>query len=314
MLENLDLQLLVARNPSEMHRLRCAVRDVGFLTVTNTGISADRVGEVIETYRSFFQQPDAMKRSVDMARTGSNRGWGASKSEQVDPNANPDYKQVFDCGYELSLDHSFTRRNLSVYAPNLWPEGLEDFRAEILAYFGQASEVAMNVLRAIAFAIGRDEAAFDKAFDPPMALLRGNYYPKRPGWAGARDFGIAAHTDYGCLTLLATDGVPGLEVKMPNGTWQGITVHPGTFVINFGEMLEFWTEGQVKATQHRVIGSHEERVSVPLFFNPSYDTNVAPPGSGQVITAGEHLTRRYDETYMHLQEKRASSRQAVPQV
>ena len=53
-----------------------------------------------------------------------------------------------------------------------------------------------------------------------MALLRGNYYPSRPDWAGAKDFGIATHTDYGCLTLLATDGSPGLEVRKRGGGWR----------------------------------------------------------------------------------------------
>lgn len=305
MLENLDLQLLKARDTAELQRLAQAVRDVGFLKITNTGISAARVMEVIETYRRFFQLPETVKSTVDMARTGSNRGWGGGQSEQVDPNANPDYKQVFDCGFELAADHPVHARSLSVYAPNLWPDTVAGFREDIQLYFEQASGVAMEVLRAIAHVAGQDAAAFDAAFDPPMALLRGNYYPERPAWAGARDFGIAAHTDYGCLTLLATDGVPGLEVKMPDGIWQVVNTQPGEFVINFGEMLEFWTDGQVKATEHRVVGSADERLSVPLFFNPSYDTNVAPPGSGQVISAGQHLTRRYDETYVHLQKQDA---------
>ena len=118
-----------------------------------------------------------------------------------------------------------------------------------------------------------------------------------------KDFGIAPHTDYGCLTLLAMDGSPGLEVAMPDGRWQAVAAEPGRFVINFGEMLEFWTEGQAKATRHRVIGGTQERISVPLFFNPAYDTNVAPPGSGRVISAGEHLSRRFNETYLHLRER-----------
>ncbi|WP_171179363.1 isopenicillin N synthase family oxygenase [Ruegeria sp. HKCCD8929] len=303
MIDHLDLGRLEARDPQEMARLARAVHEVGFLTVSNTGLSSERIRQVMESYRAFFQQPEAVKRKVDMARTGSNRGWGAPLSEQVDPDANPDFKEVFDCGYELPAEDPYADRGLSVYAPNLWPETPPGFRADIQRYYGEASGVAMKTLRAIAAAIGRNEAAFDNAFGTPMVLLRGNYYPARPDWAGEKDFGIAAHTDYGCLTLLATDGVPGLEVRMPDGTWEAVTAQPGTFVINFGEMLEFWTDGQVKATLHRVRGGPDERISVPLFFNPAYDTNVAPPGSGQVISAGAHLTRRYDETYVHLQDK-----------
>lgn len=303
MLENIDLGRLASGDELQLQRLSLAVQEVGFLKVSNTSITPARVLQVIACYRRFFALPESQKAAVDMSTTGSNRGWGRGQSEQVDPDANPDYKQVFDCGVELASDHPMRSQGLSVYAPNLWPQDVDGFREEIQSYFAEASGVAMDILRAVAHVVGRDAAAFDAAFDPPMALLRGNYYPERPEWAGARDFGIAAHTDYGCLTLLATDGVPGLEVGMPDGSWQAVEAEPGEFVINFGEMLEFWTAGRVKATEHRVVGSNEERVSVPLFFNPSYDTNVAPPGSGQVITAGEHLTRRYDETYVHLQKQ-----------
>ena len=40
----------------------------------------------------------------------------------------------------------------------------------------------------------------------------------------------------------------------------------------------------------------------PLFFNPSHDVNVAPPGK-PAITAVEHLEARYKETYLHLTEE-----------
>ncbi len=236
-----------------------------------------------------------------MARTGANRGWGAPLSEQVDPGANPDFKEVFDSGYELPVNSPYIDAGLSVYAPNLWPLTPSAFKETVQAYYADACAVAMRVLRAIAVALGQEADSFDRAFDTPMALLRGNYYPQRPNWAGEHDFGIGAHTDYGCLTLLATDGTAGLEVRMPDGSWAHVNAQPGRFVINFGEMLEFWTAGKVKATLHRVVGGSQERVSVPLFFNPSYDTNVAPPNSGNTITAGDHLTRRFNETYLHLQ-------------
>ena len=300
MIENLDLAKLDQRDSVELVKLRDAVGRVGFLTVSNTGLEADRVEQVIAAYRAFFHQPDEIKQSVDMALTGSNRGWGASRSEQVDPEMNPDYKEVFDCGYELPPGDPYAGRGLSVYAPNLWPEEAISFREVIQTFYTDACAVAMRVLRAIAVALGRDAQSFDEAFDTPMALLRGNFYPQLPEWAGNKDFGIGTHTDYGCLTLLATDGVPGLEVRMPDGEWRGVQAAPGQFIINFGEMLEFWTSGVVKATPHRVKGGAEERLSVPLFFNPSYDTNVAPPDSGQVIRAGEHLARRFNETYIHL--------------
>lgn len=300
MIPEIDLQSVLRGDTAALSMLQKGVEDVGFLTVVNTDISASDVLKVMQVYRNFFHQPDTVKNAVNMARTGSNRGWGAAGSEQVDPAANPDYKQVFDCGFELSPDDPLSTSGLSVYAPNLWPENDPAFKAEIVAYYRKAMDVSHQILKGIAVVIGEDDTFFDSKFDRPMALLRGNYYPERPAWAGEKDFGIAAHTDYGCLTFLATDGTPGLEVRARGGGWIPVSAAPGTFIINFGEMLQMWTGKRVVATPHRVKGTPNERISIPMFFNPNYDTNVAQPGSGKVISAGEHLTKRYDETYLHL--------------
>jgi isopenicillin N synthase-like dioxygenase len=298
MIPRLDATKLAAGDPATLTAMREAATKVGFATVFNTALSPARMEKVIATYRAFFHLPEAEKARIDMAQTGSNRGWGRAGSEQVDPDANPDYKQFFDSGFTLPPDHPHA--DLPVYAPNQWPTVPQDFRAEIETYYNEARAVALDILRGVARAIGAPADYFDSAFDAPMALLRGNFYPARPAWATERDFGIATHTDYGCLTLLATDGTPGLEVRKRGGGWIPVTAEPGEFVINFGEMMEIWTDGLVRATPHRVKGGDAERISVPLFFNPSWETNVAPMGSDKTIHAGEHLSRRFNETYVHL--------------
>ena len=301
MIPRLDAGSLENLEDDALERLKWAAHELGFLVVTGTQMNAHDVTEVIESYRRFFSQGDDQKQVVSMVRTGSNRGWGPSKSEQVNPKANPDYKEVFDCGLELPAHDPMAE--LSVYAANRWPDQPVDFAPKVQSYFKKSLSIGMVVLRAIAAATGRDAAYFDDKFSKPMALLRGNYYPPRPASAGALDFGIAAHSDYGCLTLLATDGQPGLEIQLPDGSWQSLTVSPGEFVINFGEMLEMWTDRDIKATMHRVRGNNNERISIPMFLNPNYDTNVAPAGQDQILLAGEHLSRRYNETYVHLQSK-----------
>lgn len=293
----LDAAKIAARDPETLAMIRDAAEGTGFMTVHNTAITPARMRFVLAAYGAFFDLPAREKTAVDMALTGSNRGWGAPGSEQVDPDANPDYKQVFDCGFTLPDDDP--RSAMSVYAPNRWP-GLAGFKEVISDYYAEACGVAMILLRGIAEGIGQPRDFFDDKFDTPMALLRGNYYPPRPADAGDKDFGIATHTDYGCLTLLATDGTPGLEVRRRGGGWIPLSAPPGEFIINFGEMLEMWTEKRVVATPHRVRGSSAERFSVPLFFNPNHDTNVAPLGSGGTILAGDHLAKRFNETYLHL--------------
>lgn len=306
MIPRIDAQALIDSNHPD-HDRACAdcvagATDIGFLTVHNTPISAPEMTSIIETYRQFFHLPTKDKSRWDMAQTGSNRGWGAPGSEQVDPDANPDFKQFFDCGFELPKGAPEGATSLSVYAPNIWPDAPKEFASELKAYYARATAFSLDLLCAIAQACGEDGSFFRDKFEHPMALLRGNFYPQRPAWATDKDFGIATHTDYGCLTLLATDGSPGLEVRKRGGGWIPLSAPPGEYIINFGEMLEIWTNKRIKATPHRVIGTQSERISVPLFFNPSFDANVAPAGSAPV-RAVDHLQKRFNETYTHLQKK-----------
>lgn len=161
MIPRLDAGLLAAGDGSSLSSLGDAATGVGFATVHNTALTAARVTEVIETYRAFFHLREAQKRPLDMARTGSNRGWGAPESEQVDPDAYPDYKQFFDIGFELPADHPLATKTF--YAPNIWPADPR-FRAVITAYYTDACAVALDLLRAIARAIGADADHFDGAF------------------------------------------------------------------------------------------------------------------------------------------------------
>lgn len=302
MIPRIDAQALAAGNADAIAATRKGAHEIGFLTVHNTALTPAEVEAALDAYRGFFKLPEHLKQAVNMDRTKSNRGWGAQGSEQVDPDANPDYKQVFDCGFELPDGHPLGKQNLKFYASNQWPEGNPAFRRRISDYYAKSLVVAKSLLGDIIGAVGEDPSFFQDAFTAPMALLRGNYYPERPAWAGEKDFGIATHTDYGCLTLLATDGSPGLEVRKRGGGWIPVSAPPGEFVINFGEMIEMWTNKAVRATPHRVVGGDAERLSIPLFFNPNYDVNVAPLGSGDTILAGDHLTKRFNETYVHLKD------------
>ena len=116
-----------AARSAELAKVRTAAVDIGFMTVAGTAVAAAEVTRVLDAYRRFFLLPTELKRCCDMALTGSNRGWGAPGAEQVDPGANPDFKEVFDSGPELDADDPLTA--LTYYAPNRWPaEPAKTFR------------------------------------------------------------------------------------------------------------------------------------------------------------------------------------------
>jgi isopenicillin N synthase-like dioxygenase len=278
----------------EQKKLKKAVTDYGFLIIKNYPINFQNINNVFALYRDFFKQDLDEKDKVNMSKTSSNRGWGGIKAEQVNADFNPDNKEIFDCGPNIKVNHQF--QDLPYYSKNIWPDGIPSFENKIMEFYKSCSEISISILKQIEISLNYSSNFFANKFELPMALLRCNYYPKRSQKMSKKDYGIAPHTDYGCLTLLFTDGTPGLEVELPNKKWTKVFADKKEIIVNFGDMLEIWSKKQIKATPHRVIGGNKERFSIPFFFNPQYDTVISEDKN---ILAGEYLSQRYNSTYIH---------------
>ena len=62
-----------------------------------------------------------------------------------------------------------------------------------------------------------------------------------------------------------------------DGYWHDVVAVPGAFTINIGDMVQVWSNDAYPAALHRVLAmDRSERISIPYFYNPSYDTIVAP--------------------------------------
>jgi isopenicillin N synthase-like dioxygenase len=86
----------------------------------------------------------------------------------------------------------------------------------------------------------------------------------------------APHVDSGFLTLLAQDGVAGLQARHRNGEWIDVPPSERTLAVNFGKVLERWSGERIRATEHRVIGTGRERTSVPFFYEACADAEIRP--------------------------------------
>ena len=64
-----------------------------------------------------------------------------------------------------------------------------------------------------------------------------NWLLLRTGGDTQQGLGISPHSDAGLLTILAQDGVPGLEVQHA-GSWHLVQPIPGSFTVNIGDMLQ----------------------------------------------------------------------------
>lgn len=85
-------------------------------------------------------------------------------------------------------------------------------------FYKQALLVGRQVISLIALALNLDENFFEKigALDNPSAFLRLLHYPGDLRSVDEEILGASAHSDYGMITLLVTNGIPGLQLPWCN--------------------------------------------------------------------------------------------------
>jgi isopenicillin N synthase-like dioxygenase len=135
-----------------------------------------------------------------------------------------------------------------------WPKDLPAFREAFTAYYNSMEHLSATLLRIFALALRLPETYFEDKTDKHWCALRTLNYPhqEKPPAPGA--LRISPHSDYGTLTILRADDAPGgLQVLKQDGGWMDVKMHPDSFVINIGDLMQRWTNDRWMSTVHRVI-------------------------------------------------------------
>jgi isopenicillin N synthase-like dioxygenase len=287
--------------------LGAACRHVGFFYVKGHGIPPAIASGIFEAARTLFALPPEAKDALSIKRSPHNRGYVGIATERLDETASPDQKEAFNIGLELPPDDPEMLAGKAFRGVNLWPD-LPGWRDQVLAYYNACMALQLDIHRGFALDLGLPEDFFADKMDRPIATLRLLHYPAGTPSAGA-DIGAGTHTDYGNLTILATDGVAGLQVRRRDGVWLDAPHVDGAFVCNIGDCLMRWTNDVYVSTPHRVQRPRQERYSVAFFADANPDALVeALPGcvaAGEApryapILCHDYLTQRLTATYDHL--------------
>lgn len=288
-----------------------ACRDIGFFYLENHGISDAIIDQAFQQARWLFALPEAQKDGIHVRHSRIHRGYFPAFEENTDPEQTADFKEGFDMSAELPADDPDALSGNRLYGPNAWPAHGAEFKRAMLAYYDALDGLARRIMGAFAIALDLPQDFFADKLEKCTSLLRVLHYPSQGGQVDAEVLGTGAHSDYGCLTILAQDDIGGLQIRNCAGEWVSAPPIPGTFVVNVGDLMARWTNDVFTATRHRVINTTgRERYSIPFFFHPSYHTRVTcletcrdaehPPRYPPVI-AGEHILGRLDSTYEHRQ-------------
>jgi isopenicillin N synthase-like dioxygenase len=305
----IDIAPLVDGSPQQARdvakALGTACREVGFFYVSGHGVPAALVKRVFATSAAFFTGPASVRDAVSFDGPGSNRGYIRLGGETLDPGKPPDVKEAFNIGLELAPDDPELVAGAAFRAANHWPD-MPDFRDTMLDYFDQVWRLGRDLHRGFALDLGLDPDFFESKLDRPIATLRLLHYPPSEKPLSGGQLGAGVHTDYGNVTLLATDTVGGLMVQDRSGRWLDAPVIPGTFVCNIGDCLMRWSNDVYVSTPHKVVNPGRDRYSVAFFLDPNPDAVVAclptctspgRPAKYAPISGADFLRSRLEPTY-----------------
>jgi isopenicillin N synthase-like dioxygenase len=264
-----------------------ACRDVGFFAVhLPEDLRATRA-HLLALAAQFFALPESEKAVVAMSRAGSAwRGWFPLGGELTSGVA--DRKEGYYFGVELPPDPR------PMHGPNLWPARPDELASTVTAWMTGMERLGQHLLTLMAVGLGRPPEFFASGLTAaPTSLFRIFRYPPHPP-GDASNWGVGEHTDYGLLTLLATDGTPGLEVNV-QGEWHDAPADPDLVICNLGDMLDRLTGGRYRSTPHRVRnhGDHD-RYSLPFFLDPGWEAVVEPLAFDDHWTAPADVHARWD--------------------
>jgi isopenicillin N synthase-like dioxygenase len=287
-----------------------AAGSVGFMTITGLPPEVPIDHATRRALLRIFTLPASEHRKLwrqkfDAAQPNVYRGWFPLQSGDAT------YKDGIDMGPDLAYGAAMIdESDVLCGATPLPPEAaLPGWRKSAADYYRAMALAGSRLMQSIARGLGLPETTFDDAFRGGISTLRLIRYPVRADATVAatdpdvlwtthdgerRQLTGRAHADSGFVTLLAQDGVPGLQARMRDGTWVDVPPLEGTLAVNFGKVLDRWTGGRIKATEHRVLSSGRERFSIPFFYEPRADAEIVPlPLAGvapfEPFLYGDHL-------------------------
>jgi len=266
--------------------LAAACTDIGFFTIVGHGVSEALIERTRSRALEFFAMPMSSKQRIARPPSKISRGysWVGDRglAYSLGERTPPDLQESFGMGPLNGAPASLvgTAAEAAFFMPNVWPDEPSDFRAAFECCYAEFDRVAAQVMRIFAVALDLPEPFFDDKIDCHTSTMRAVLYPAQERAPEAGQLRAGTHTDYGTVTILRGDDVPGgLQVKRRDGVWTDVHPVPGALVCNIGDLMMRWTNDRWLSNLHRVANPPPEhaqvqRLTLVFFQNPNCDAEI----------------------------------------
>ena len=257
-------------------QIEVACINIGFFQITGHGISLKKIKNLCNVGNNFFKSTYKNKTKLAPKKWNKNnknvyRGYFPN-----DING----KEGLDIG-DLRVTKNFSNKIKNQYIEYI--DLRKSFNKKDIVilsdYFDRVYNLSEILFKCIIKIYKKDPSLSRVVFSrlKTLSTLRFNYYSNqsKPIEISKQDgvaLGCETHVDSGIFTVLYQDKRGGLQVQnRKNKKWYNVPFNKNALVVNTGRALEFLSKSKFKATNHRVLWNRKERMSVPFFFEPSFD-------------------------------------------
>ena len=259
-----------------INKIKKACINIGFFQVTGHGINKKNIKNISNVGQRFFNSSKNNKiklapKKWNYKNKNIYRGYfpndvnGKEGLDIGDPKVTKKYASLIKKQYieHINLNKSMDKKSIKILAE----------------YFDKIFNLGETLFKCVIKLYKKDIKTSNFVFSrlKTLSTLRFNYYPnqKKPVEISKQDgvlLGCETHVDSGIFTILYQDKKGGLQVQnRKNKKWYDVPYNKNALVVNTGLALQFLSKGKFKATNHRVLWNKKKRMSVPFFFEPSYD-------------------------------------------
>lgn len=267
-----DLAELV--HPEEKTRRRAATTlhrafaQYGLVYLMSHGVDFALRDRLFDGFTRFTDRSVEEKQPLNRGDIWFQRGWTPANTERaVKGGGQPDFKECYFAAPN-ALDRACQLQYPEIYAENVWPEGIEGFAEDYVAFGRQLHEAGLSVLSGIAMALDLPSRSFERKLEGAAHVLRLlRYLPLDEASVKAGVLWGEEHTDFNLLTLLGggrfydpsgepcanPDPESGLFLTARGGERVRGVAPPGCIVAQVGQALEILTGGELLATPHVIV-------------------------------------------------------------
>ncbi|KAK9293009.1 hypothetical protein L1049_020993 [Liquidambar formosana] len=264
-------------HPSSLSSLFLACKEWGFFHISNHGVPMDLFRKLDSLSNHLFGLPYESKLKVGPS--------SSIKSYTPHFIASPFFESLRVSGPDFFASAQNSTEVL-FNQPNL------EFSEVLEEYGSKMTKLSKRIIEVVLMSLGDGfEKKFDEyEFSNCHGYLRINNYSPPDQSMKVEVEGLGKHTDMSCVTIVYQDEMGGLQVRSKEGKWMDINPCEGTLVVNIGDLMQAWSNGKLRSSEHRVVLKRSvNRLSLAFFWCFEDDKVVFAPDE----VVGEGILRMY---------------------